>query len=164
MSHAIAGAKIRIEDHEAVLAKASSWARDHGVDLFLAEARAVHGRDHLESAARHAERAKANGTMTTKSLAMETLVYLTGQRQVADAIRAAGLRKGTTGVAIVVFGFESPENFIREHGWTRADDILSAEGKPLPEIGVTAAEEKTVPNERRHDLALEKTALVDVMK
>ncbi len=161
MNHEIAGARSRIEDPEAKLRRANAWASSRGVEVLLADARVVFGRDHLESAIAHAERAKAKGTMAARTLAMETLLYLTGQRQVSDAIRAGGIREGTETTAIVLFGSSSVEDLLREFGWTRDDRALEPTGKPLSSLGIGASEERTIPGDRRPDLALEKVALVD---
>jgi len=101
--------------------------------------------------------------MTAKSVAMETIVYLSGKHQVADAIRAAGLRPETEAMAVVVFGDASAQDLLRELGWRRDDDVLSPEGKALATLGITQTEARTVPADRQHDLSLEKTALLDVL-
>ncbi|MCI4371028.1 MAG: hypothetical protein L3J78_00075 [Thermoplasmata archaeon] len=164
MSHIVAGARARIADPEAVVRQAQAWASTHGLDVCLADARFVLGRDHLESAALHAERAKDSDRMTTRSLAMETLLYVSGQRQVADAIRSAGLRPGTDCVGLVVFGSSSPDDFLREMAWSRDDSVLSAEGKSLEVHGFSKVQTDTVPPGRGSDLALETVALLDLEK
>ncbi len=162
MNHEMAGARFRIDDLEAELRRSNAWASSRGVEVLLADARVVFGRDHLESAIAHAERAKAKGTMVARTLAMETLLYLTGQRQVSDAIRAGGIRKGTETAAIVLFGSSSVKDLLREFGWTRDDSALEPAEKSLSSLGIRASEERTIPRDRRPDLALEKVALLDI--
>ncbi len=164
MSHDLAGARGTIGDPAAVVRQAQAWATEHDAEVLLADARKVFGRDHLESAILHAERSRDAGTMATRSVAMEALLYLAGQRQVADAIRLAGIKKGTSAIALVVFGPASVEDFLRRFGWSRGDDVLAAEGKSIEALGITAAERDTVPGDRASDLALERAALVDVSK
>ncbi len=164
MSHGIAGARARIADPEAVVRQAGAWASRHGSEVCLADARFIFGRDHLESAALHAERAKDTGTMASRSISMETLLYVSGKRQVAEAIRFAGLRKDSASIGLVVFGSAAPDDFLREMGWSRDDTILSEEGKSLEGFGISRAQEATVPPERRPDLVLEKVALLDLEK
>lgn len=164
MSHGIAGARGTVGDPEAVLRRVQAWARARAVEVSLADGRAVFGADHLESAALHAERAQRSGAMATRSLGMETILYLSGQRQVADALRVAGLRAGTEQVAVAVFGPAAAEELLAELGWVRDDAVLEATGKSLRVLGVTAAEEATAPPARAADLALERTALLDVKK
>lgn len=164
MTFDIAGARVRIEDPEATLAKARAWGASGEADVLLADARSVFGRDHLSSAAIHAERSQARGTMVVRSIAIEALLYLSGQRQVADAIRVAGIRKGTKKVAIAVFGGPRASEFLENVGWSRDDSGLEPRRKSLRSLGITAAEETTVPDVLRADLALERVALVDVKK
>ena len=164
MSHAIAGARGRVKDRDAVLRRAQDWAAARGSDVFLADACVVFGRNHLESAVLHAERSRDAGSMATRSLPMEALLYLAGQRQVADAIRVAGIKEGTTVVAMTVFGSAPVDDLIAHLGWSRDDDVLNARGKDLRVLGIRDTEFGTVLQESRADLALERTALLDVLK
>jgi KEOPS complex subunit Cgi121 len=165
MTHILAGARGAVKDYEAILREARAWASERGGDLLLADAGVVFGREHLESAALHAERAKSTGMMASRSLAMETLRYLTGERQVADAIRVGGLRPGIGEIALVAFDVEeNPRGIIDRLGWVCEDRVLEAAGKALSRIGISATEVATVPEEQSPELALERTALLDVGK
>lgn len=164
MSHSIAGARGSVKDRDAVLRKGQAWASARNSEVLLADASVVFGRDHLESAALHAERARDAKLMTTRSVSMEALLYLAAQRQVADAIRIAGIKEGTEAEALIVFGEASVDDLITMLAWARDDAVLEAEKKSLRILGVTRAAERTVPPERVADLALEKTALVDLDK
>lgn len=164
MTHDVAGARGAVADRDEVLRKAQAWAAARGSEVCLADASVVFGRDHLEAAALHVERAKAAGTMATRSRAMEALLYVSGRRQVADAIATAGLRDGTETIAVLLFGDAAVGDLIAHLGWARDDSVLPAEGKPLRALGFTKAAEGTVPGARVADLALEKAALVDLEK
>lgn len=164
MKVSLAGARVRLDEVEAILRRARDWATRHSADVLLADAGVVFGEAHLASAAIHATRAHAAGTAVARTLSMEALRYLSGQRQVADAIRVTGLRAGTRGIAIVVFGADSADGLLEEMGWRRDDRVLEARGKQLSALGITKAEEGSVPEERRPDLALERVALLDVTK
>ncbi len=164
MSHTIVGARGIVKARDAVLRQAQAWAAERGVDVLLADASVVFGREHLESAALHAERARDAGLMATRSLSMEALLYLAGQRQVADAIRIAGLKDGTETIAIVLFGPASVDDLLASLVWSRDDPVLDPHGKDLSRLGIAAPERRTVPEDRVADLALERTALVDVAK
>jgi len=164
MSHALAGARGDVKDRDAVLRDAQAWAAGLGCDVLLADASVVFGREHLESAALHAERARDAKLMATRSVAMEALLYLAAQRQVADAIRLAGIRESTRTVAVVVFGEGPVDDLIGRLGWSRDDGVLDSQGKDLSVLGIKAAERGTVPDDRIVDLALERTALLDVLK
>ncbi len=164
MSHAIAGARGIVKDRNAALHQAQAWAAEREADVLLADASVVFGREHLESAALHAERARDAGLMATRSLSMEALLYLAGQRQVADAIRVAGLKDGTETIAIVLFGPASVDDLLSSLTWSRDDAVLVPGGKDLSRLGIALPERQTVPEDRVADLALERTALVDVAK
>jgi KEOPS complex subunit Cgi121 len=164
MNHVLLGARGAIQDPEPILRHVREWGQARGADVLVADARAVFGRDHLESAVRHAERARAEQTSSTRSIAMETLLYLSGQRQVADAIRAAGLRTGTDTIALVIWPGDGSQDLLAALGWAREDAVLESAGKSLDRLGVTEVEKGTVPETTVQDLALEKVALLDVAK
>ncbi len=164
MSFVIAGAKSSSIDPESVVRAAVAWTSSRGADACLVDARSVFGRDHLESAARHAIRAQNSRTMSSRSLAMETLLYASGERQVQEAIQAVGLRRDTTAIGVVIFGPASADDFVRDSGWTRDDGVLDAQGKALEDLGISRREAATVSKVQRADLALEKVALLDVRK
>jgi tRNA threonylcarbamoyladenosine modification (KEOPS) complex Cgi121 subunit len=102
--------------------------------------------------------------MTTRSVGMEALLYLAAQRQVADAIRIAGIKASTSTVAVILFGGSAVDQLIALLGWSRDDGVLDARGKDLSVLGVRKLERGTVPEDRLVDLALERTALLDVLK
>jgi KEOPS complex subunit Cgi121 len=164
MTYEIGGARGTVDEPETVLKMAHAWSERNEGEVLLADARIVLGRDHLETAVRHALRSQSNGKMAAKSVSMETLRYLSAQRQVADAIRIAGIRKGTREVAIVVFGAGRVADLVQGFGWSRDDRVLDFEGKSFQAIGITEAEWATLPPNQRADLALEKVALLDVEK
>lgn len=164
MRYEVAGARGHVEDPEGVLERARSLAAARGAEVLLADARAVLGRDHLESAVRHALRAQEDGRMVARTVSLESLRYLAGQRQVSDAIRTAGLRRGTSQLAVVSFGDLRPDEVCEAFRWKRDDGVLDPEGKSLRVVGIDGRAETTVPRGRAHDLALERVALLDVTK
>ncbi len=164
MSHTTGGARGVVGDRDATLRRTQEWASRHAAEVLLADASSVFGREHLDSAALHAERAHDAGLMSTRSLSMEALLYLAGQRQVGDAIRVAGIKDTTMTVAVLVFGDGSVEDLVTYLGWSRDDGVLDAQGKDLALLGIRDGERGTVPGDRVFDLALERTALLDVVK
>lgn len=163
MRYEIAGARLQVSDAQAEVAKAQAWAGQTHAEVLIADASMVFGRDHLESAVRHAIRARSTGSGVARDLGLETLRYLSGARQVSDAIRVAGLRAGTEAVAVVVFE-GSVEGLLAHLGWARDDVVLAVSKKALQRLGLTPAALKTVSEDRRPDLALERTALLDIEK
>ena len=144
--------------------QAQDWGGPLGIDVLLADAAVVFGRAHVESAIQHALRAHDAGTMVAHSVSMESLRYLSAQRQVADAIRIAGIRAGTQELAVAVFGTGSTEELLKLFGWVRDDTVLEPREKSLMALGFTKQALSTVPPDRQNDLALEKVALLDVWK
>ncbi|TLZ57950.1 MAG: hypothetical protein E6K12_06555 [Methanobacteriota archaeon] len=164
MKYEVAGARGTVDDPEGVLKKVNVWSKANGGDVLLADARVVLGRDHLETAVRHALRAQSSGTMAARSVSAEALRYLSAQRQVADAIRIAGIHRGTKELAIAVFGRSGIHELLVVFGWSRDDHVLDSEGKSFEAIGITEAEWASLPPNQRADLALEKVALLDTEK
>ena len=164
MTFDIAGAKGSKIDPEAVVRTAAEWASSRGAEVCMLDARSVFGRDHLESAALHAIRARDARTMSSRSVAMETLLYAAGARQVQDAIRSVGLRQDTTAIGVVLFGPAKVDDLVHDMGWSRDDGVLAAHGKSLEHFRISDREAQTVSDRQRADLVLEKVALLDVEK
>ena len=158
MEAQVLGARGSPADPEARLAVARDFR-----NVQLLDARVVCGRDHLLSAAEHAERAMRERTNVAKSLAVEFVVYASGERQIADALAKMGIRKDTTEFAVVVFGGE-PAKALEALGLTEDDAVLEPTAAKLRAFGITDAELATVPPERAADLVLERVALVDLLK
>ncbi|MBI4415947.1 MAG: hypothetical protein HY557_03075 [Euryarchaeota archaeon] len=130
----------------------------------LLDARYVVGRDHLVSAAEHAERAMREGTNVAKSLAVEFVLYASGERQIADALRKMGIRDDTREFAVVLFGDANPGELLAVLNLTRDDGVLAPSLGKLAAFGITEAELASVPPDRIADLVLERVALVDLAK
>lgn len=64
--------------------------------------------EHLYFAVLNALCAFRGGTNLSKSLAMETMLYASSERQIQKAIQAVGIKPDTSDVALVVIG-ETPE-------------------------------------------------------
>ena len=132
-------------------------------DLQILDARLVCGLDHLVSAAEHAERAMRQGTNASKALAVEFVVYASGERQIADALAKMGIRDDTTEFAVIVFGGD-PAKALEALRLTRDDAVLAATPAKLRAFGLSEAELASVPPHRQADLVLERVALVDLLK
>lgn len=164
MRYSIAGARGHVTDPMETIRQAQDWGGPRGIEVLVADATMVFGRAHVESAIQHALRAHDAGTMVAHSVSMEALRYLSAQRQVADAIRIAGIGTGTQELAVAVFGADSTEELLKLFGWVRDDTVLEPREKSLMALGFTKDALSTVPPDRRSDLALEKVALLDVWK
>jgi len=138
--------------------------REFGGDIQLLDARLVCGRDHLVSAAEHAERAMREGTNAAKTLAVEFVLYASGERQIGDALAKMGIRDGTTQFAVVAFGSVDIATALDALALTRDDSVLEASRQKLRAFGVSKAEIDSVPEDRQADLVLERVAMVDLLK
>ena len=116
------------------------------------------------SAAEHAERAIREGTNVAKSLAVEFVLYASGERQIADALAKVGIREDTTEFAVVLFGGGDVGATLRALSLERDDAVLEASVSKLRAFGVTDTELASVPEDRQVDLILERVALVDLLK
>src|SRR5437870_12194099 len=96
MTFDIAGARGSVASPEDAVRTAAKWGSSHGAEMCLLDAQSVLGGDHLESAALHAVRARDSRTMSSRSVAMETLLSAAGAGKVLDRVRAVGLRRDTT--------------------------------------------------------------------
>jgi len=88
-------------DLSAALSQVRATIRTAEVQLFDGER--IAGREHLEIAAINALHAFKNGLNVSRTLAMETLLYASAQRQIEVAIRSLGVDRESRTVGIVAF-------------------------------------------------------------
>lgn len=121
----------------------------------------VFGVDHLDSALAHASKAVVEGRNASDSLAMETILYASGERQLSSALRKMGVTQETEMVVLaVVAGSYSPGE-----GWSRLEDSPGPPDKArLKRFGVTEKEMSTIAADKLSELVLERVAAVDVVK
>ena len=117
----------------------------------------VCGRDHIISAAMHAERAFANGTNRSKTMLTETILYAAGERQISKALEKMRPEDGREDIAAVVFGIADLQLDII--GAAADDSILSGTEEKAKRLGLDTS--FGIPAE---DLALEMVASVDIRK
>jgi tRNA threonylcarbamoyladenosine modification (KEOPS) complex Cgi121 subunit len=131
--------------------------------LQVVNAGCVFGGRHLASAVIHARLAHHQGSNRARDLRTEVLMYLTGQRQVADAIRIGGLARGRVeAVAISFSGRPALARIASAEGWERDDSLLHGRVEDLPAAGFTAVEIGTALDPLL--LPLERTALLVVQR
>lgn len=135
-------------------------AADEGTDFLVLDANMVFGKDHLRSALYHAKRALSEDTNVSDLLAMETLLYASGERQLSAAIRKMSVTDETTEIVVAALRGRASE----EAGWETMPDVLDEPStERLERFGITKDELATAGN-RIADLVLEKVAAVDVLK
>ena len=138
----------------------SKRAVENSADILLANADMVFGMDHLRSALYHAERAISEGTNSSDSLVMETMLYASGERQLSAAIKKMSVGNDTTEIVIAVLRGEiGPLS-----GWEKLPDSITApSGDRLKRFGVTDLELQTCACSPV-ELVLEKVMAVDILK
>lgn len=130
--------------------------RSLGGDCVLLDPERVVGRSHLESAARHAERAFAEGTNRSESLLTEIIVYAAWDRQIGRALRSMRPRDDATAYAAVLVDVDDP--CLDRVGMVRDDSLLDATPGKVGRLGL---DDPFLPPE---DQALERVALMELQK
>lgn len=146
---------------EALMEETLSRARASGSEVLIVDGDMVFGSDHVRSAATHAAKAVAEGRNSSDSLAMETLLYASGERQLSAAIRKMSVGERTEKVVVAVLA--GP--FSPGEGWTELPDRPGAPDRAaLTRFGISEREMTTVREDRLGELVLERVAAVDVLK
>ena len=84
--------------------KANRKETQENVDLQFFDAHLIATQEHLYFAALNALQAFQNKTNISKSLAMETMLYASAQRQIQKAIQRCGIKPETTSMAVIIIG------------------------------------------------------------
>lgn len=121
------------------------------------------GRDHLESAVEHAQRAFVRGTNSANNIMMETMLYASGERQISKAREKMSVKEGADSVALVLFD-ASKEEVLKITGLEEDDAVLECSRSKLIRFGIEPGELDAVPPEKTSDLALERVAFVEILK
>jgi KEOPS complex subunit Cgi121 len=124
----------------------------------------VCGADHLRSAAMHALRAFGRGDNASSTLAMETLLYASGERQITKAMKKVGLRPGAERVALVLFDVEDVGAVLCALELRRDDAVLEPSLEKARRFGITEQELRAVTHDKYQELVLERVAFVDLSK
>lgn len=94
---------IKFTQAEAFL-KANRREAAENVDLQFFDAELIAAPEHLYFAVLNALQAFQGSTNISKSLAMETILYASAQRQIQKAIQRCGIKAETTSMAVVIIG------------------------------------------------------------
>lgn len=132
------------------------------IDALVLDSRLVFGTDHIRSALYHARKAISEKRNVSDSLAMEALLYASGERQLSAAIRKMSPGDSTTELVVARL---STGDLPTQPGWSELPPVIDDPPHDrLAEFGISSAELGTCPVERAIDLVLEKVAAVDVIK
>ena len=135
---------------------------DSTVVLFDAEK--IAGFAHIESAVAHAKRSFAEGKQIARSLSMEILVYVSGQRQCSLASKF-GLHDGENKVYVLILdGDEEKAAALVREIVSECEPFAPNKEKLKAEFGITDAEMEAAGENRIEELVIERVALVDAWK
>ncbi|MCI0501773.1 MAG: KEOPS complex subunit Cgi121 [Epsilonproteobacteria bacterium] len=164
----IIGAKVKISNIEKFLEKINSYCEKKNIVIQVFNADMIFGDNHLVSAYEHAKRAFEQKTNTTNTLAMEILLYASGERQLKLAIPKIGIKKGQVDAAFIIIGDKITnkliDDLLQELSLKRNDKVLEGDINTLKKFGLKESEIKTVSKDKYDGLILEKIALVDIIK
>lgn len=118
---------VDIADPEALLRRLSSEARRSTVQVV--DARYIAGYRHLLFATLGAVHAFSVGSNISQTMAMEILLYISGQRQIQRAIELVGVRRASRDVGIVVVSQSRPKAL---RALRLAQKLIG--GRPNPEV------------------------------
>ena len=130
-------------------------------DVLVASADMIFGMDHLRTALYHAERAIEDGTNSSDSLAMETLLYASAERQLSTAIRKMSVSDQTEEIVVAQLAGGRLEP---DETWRELDDTTDLTVDRLLRFGVTKTELSTIGHRSPLELVLERVAAVDILK
>ena len=147
-----------------VLEKLDEFCESEQCGGQIIDADMVFGRTHIITSYEHAKRAFDEERNSSRSLAMEVLLYMSGERQISTAIEKMGIKDGTTEFCIVLLGEADIEDLVHDLGLKEDDSVLEGNTSKLEAFGISQREMDTVPVERVFDLVLERVAMVDLLK
>ncbi len=81
---------------------ANRQGKKENIEVQFFDAEVIATREHLLFATLNALQAFRGGTNISKSLAMETILYASGQRQIQRAIQLCGIKPETKNVAVII--------------------------------------------------------------
>ena len=164
----IVGAKGNIQSVDKFLKKVDILAKEYDILIQVFDAEVIYGKNHLISAVEHALRAMDRKTNATNSLAMEILLYASGERQLKIAIPKMGIKKGKKNIAFVIIKESLSEKIVsdilNQLSLDREDKVLQGSIDTIKKFGISEEEIDTVAKSKYGDLILEKVAMVDIIK
>ena len=130
--------------------------RSMGGDAVLLDPDTVVGRDHVLSAAMHAERAMAEGTNRSNSLPTEIILYAAWDRQIGRALARTRPKEGRGEYVALLIDIEEPD--LQKIGMERDDSLMDATPEKARVLGLDD------PFLSPEDQALELVAMLEVQK
>lgn len=172
----IVGAKGEIKDTERLLKRIDSIATKKGVEIVVIDADYVCGEDHIISSYQHALRAFQEKRNSMRKFSMELLLYISGERQIKNALNKIGIKETTRNFAFIFMDASDYEELkgkiskdealevITDMGFKIDQKVIEPSREKLKLIGYSEEEIDTVGKDKYGDLILERVAMVDVIK
>lgn len=127
-----------------------------GGDCVLVDPDMVVGRDHLLSAAEHAERAFREGTNRSKTVLTEIILYSAWERQIGKAMTKMKPKEGRNDYVALLIDIDDPH--LEEIGMIRDDSLFEATPEKAERLGLIAGSLSF------EDQAVENVAMVELLK
>lgn len=168
----IISGEIEIGDVGEFLNCVKEISTEFGVIVQVLDANKVAGAKHIETAVQKAIESTEQGNNISNDLALETLLYASGQRHIKKALKM-GVSSGKNNVAIAVIGAGECDEAFREaclrfKGMVNEKPIIEYSDSKKIEImkffGITEAEIKVAGEEKIQDLVIERVVLLDILK
>jgi tRNA threonylcarbamoyladenosine modification (KEOPS) complex Cgi121 subunit len=170
----IVGAEGKIDNIDNFLKMINDFGEKNGLIIQVFNSDLIFGKTHLLSSVNHAVRSMNRENNSTNSLAMEILLYASGERQLKHAIPKMGIKDGICHIAITFIKYENGmlcdfdklliDEFLNLISFCRNDVVLDGDINVLKNFGIIENEINTVPKSKYENLILEKVALVDLFK
>ncbi len=154
-----------VSDVGTVLAQVNAAGKNADAVIVLFDAEKITGQQHIRSAVLHAKRSFASRKPIARTLAMEILLYASGQRQCSLAPQF-GLHTGRNFLYVAVVGGDADmaKRLLAEVA-VPANHQVTASVLVLMELfGITAEEIEVVGEDRIEELVLERVAMMDAYK
>ena len=163
---------VSINDVPVILKQTNQLAKTYGVHLQLVDADKITGKTHLQIASYHAQKSFRQDTATSNSIELETLLYATGQRQIAKALTLMGISTQTKNIAVVIL---SPPNFNKHSELSQEIELILNGNQSIKVFILTPNKEQTIiqlfnitPMELQitsiTDLVIERIAILELTK
>ncbi len=167
----IIGCRCKVDSVEKFLAKAHDFVSNqpskNELLLQFLDADRVLGKEHIYSAIEHAHRAFKRKENISETLAMEILIYASGEPQIKNALAKIGLTDGCERIAIITGGTmdtKALHALIVHLNLVRDDEVLEFNEIKAREFGINETEIAAVEKNKVMDLILERVAMVEVRK
>lgn len=153
--------RVRAGGAKAAVSDLLRLAEVNDSEVLVVRSDLVFGSDHLRSALYHARKAFEGGRNVSASLAMETLLYASGERQLNSAIRKMSVPDDAREFVVAIISGAVPVSAIDS---VELPGTVECRREDLLRFGIGEAEISTVPGRDPNELVLERVAAVDAIK